>query len=162
MFNSANITSYLAWSSKRGSHLITTHPSTVISIIKQIQASITCEAKWLRWVWRECKIKANYTIYVPKHLLPLKPRQIISSPSNQAIWVANIKFGTQEGSNQNTRSLNAKDYTPSEAKVNHKLIWPRHKSHKRKSNHQWSQAKPARHPQQEKCGPPQQLISKQG
>jgi hypothetical protein len=27
-----------------------------------------------------------------KALTPLKPRQIIRSPSNQAIWVANIKF----------------------------------------------------------------------
>jgi hypothetical protein len=35
----------IAWSSKRVLHLITTHPSTVISIIKQIQASITGEAK---------------------------------------------------------------------------------------------------------------------
>jgi hypothetical protein len=35
---------YLAWSSKRVSHLISTHPSTMISIIKQIQASITGEA----------------------------------------------------------------------------------------------------------------------
>jgi hypothetical protein len=45
MLISANIAGYLAWSDKRVSHLITTHPSTVISIIKQIQASITCEAK---------------------------------------------------------------------------------------------------------------------
>jgi hypothetical protein len=36
---------YLAWSTKRVSHLITTHPSTVICIIKQIQASIIGEAK---------------------------------------------------------------------------------------------------------------------
>jgi hypothetical protein len=36
---------YLSWSSKRVSHLITTHPSIVISIIKQIQASIAGEAK---------------------------------------------------------------------------------------------------------------------
>jgi hypothetical protein len=35
---------YLAWSSKRVSHLIT-NPSTMISIINQIQASITGEAK---------------------------------------------------------------------------------------------------------------------
>jgi hypothetical protein len=45
MLNSANITGYLAWSSKRVSHLITTYPITMISIIKQIQASITGEAK---------------------------------------------------------------------------------------------------------------------
>jgi hypothetical protein len=35
--------------------------------------------------------------------------------------VVNIKFRTQESSNQNTRFLNAKDYTPPEAKMNHKL-----------------------------------------
>jgi hypothetical protein len=45
MLNSANMIGYLAWSSKRVSHLITTHPSIVISIIKQIQSSITGEAK---------------------------------------------------------------------------------------------------------------------
>jgi hypothetical protein len=39
------MTGYLAWSSKRVSYLITTQPSTVISIIKQIQASIIGEAK---------------------------------------------------------------------------------------------------------------------
>jgi hypothetical protein len=33
----------------------------------------------------------------------------------------NNKFSTQEGSNQNTRFLNAKDHTPPETKVNHKL-----------------------------------------
>jgi hypothetical protein len=119
VLNTVNITSYLAWSSKRGSHLLTTHPSTMINIIKQIQASITCEAKWLSWVWRECKIKANYTIYTPNHQLPLKSRQITSSPSNQAIWVANIKFQTQKGSNQDTRGLNAKDHTPPEPKAKH-------------------------------------------
>jgi hypothetical protein len=53
-----------------------------------------------------------------KHQLPLKPRQITSSASNQAIWMANIKFWTQEGSNQNTRFLNAKDHTPPESKAN--------------------------------------------
>jgi hypothetical protein len=73
MLNSANIISYLAWSSKRGSHLITTYLSTMISIIKQIQASITCEATWLMWVWRKCKRKAKYTIY----------KKSTSSPSNQ-------------------------------------------------------------------------------
>jgi hypothetical protein len=45
MLNSAIITSYLAWSSKGVSHLISTHPTTVISIIKQIPANITGEAK---------------------------------------------------------------------------------------------------------------------
>jgi hypothetical protein len=45
VLNIAIIAGYLAWSSKRVSHLITTHPSIVISIIKQIQASIIGEAK---------------------------------------------------------------------------------------------------------------------
>jgi hypothetical protein len=35
---------YLAWSSKRVSHLISTQPSTMTSIIIQVQASITSEA----------------------------------------------------------------------------------------------------------------------
>jgi hypothetical protein len=38
------MTGYLAWSSKRVSQLISTHPSIMISIINQIQASITGEA----------------------------------------------------------------------------------------------------------------------
>jgi hypothetical protein len=38
------MTGYLAWSSKRVSHLISTHPSTMTGIIIQIQASITSEA----------------------------------------------------------------------------------------------------------------------
>jgi hypothetical protein len=45
MLNIAIIADYQAWLSKRVSHLITTHPSTEISIIKQIQARITSEAK---------------------------------------------------------------------------------------------------------------------
>jgi hypothetical protein len=49
-----------------------------------------------------------------KHKLPLKPRQITNSPSNQAMWMANTKFQTQEGSKKNTRFLNAKDHTPPE------------------------------------------------
>jgi acyl-CoA thioesterase len=198
MLISANIAGYLVWSSKRVSHLITTHSSTMINIIKQIEANITCESKWLRWVWRKYKRKAKYTIYTPKHQLSLKPRQITSSPSNQVIWVANIRFQTQEGSNQDTKFLNAKDHTPPEPNPKYnkrqiqpktwtppenpmfyqisldksqelrplkqqsksKRIWPRHKRHKSKNNHQWSQAKPTHHPQQEKCGQAQQLISK--
>jgi hypothetical protein len=35
--------------------------------------------------------------------------------------MANIKFWTQEGSNQKTRFLNTKDHTAPEAKANHKL-----------------------------------------
>jgi hypothetical protein len=40
----AIMTSYLARSSKSVSHLISTHPSIMISIINQTQASITSEA----------------------------------------------------------------------------------------------------------------------
>jgi hypothetical protein len=45
---------------------------------------------------------------------PLKTRQITSSASNQAMWMANTKFQTQEGSKKSTRFLNAKDHTPPE------------------------------------------------
>jgi hypothetical protein len=45
VLNITIIVDYVAWSTKRVSHLITTHPRTVISIIKQIQASITGEVK---------------------------------------------------------------------------------------------------------------------
>jgi hypothetical protein len=38
------MTSYLTWSSKRVSHLISTHPSIMIGIINQKQASIIGEA----------------------------------------------------------------------------------------------------------------------
>jgi hypothetical protein len=38
------MTGYLAWSSKRVSHIISTNPSIMISIINQIQTSITHEA----------------------------------------------------------------------------------------------------------------------
>jgi hypothetical protein len=38
------MTGYLAWSSKRVSHLISTHRSTMIGIIIQIQANITSDA----------------------------------------------------------------------------------------------------------------------
>jgi hypothetical protein len=43
VLNIAIMTCYLAWSSKRVSHLIFTHPSIIINIINQIQASITGE-----------------------------------------------------------------------------------------------------------------------
>jgi hypothetical protein len=35
-----------------------------------MQASITCEVKWFRWVWGKCKRKAKYTIYKAKALSP--------------------------------------------------------------------------------------------
>jgi hypothetical protein len=45
MLNSAIMIGYLAWSSKKVSHLISTHPSIMTGIIIQIHASITSEAK---------------------------------------------------------------------------------------------------------------------
>jgi hypothetical protein len=45
MLNTIRMIGYLAWSSKRVSHLISTDSSITISIINQIQASITGEAK---------------------------------------------------------------------------------------------------------------------
>jgi hypothetical protein len=93
-----------------------------------------------------------------------------NSPSNQAIWMENTMFQTQEGSKKNTRFLNVKDHIPPEPKVKHtkrqpqdkrrplnqqsksKHIWPRHKSHKNENKHQRSHEKPTRHPQQEKYG----------
>jgi hypothetical protein len=44
VINIAIIIGYLAWSSKRVSHLFSTHPSIMISIIIQIHASIIGEA----------------------------------------------------------------------------------------------------------------------
>jgi hypothetical protein len=35
-------------------------------------------------------------------------------PSNQAMWMANSKFQTQEGSKKSTRFLNTKYHTPPE------------------------------------------------
>jgi hypothetical protein len=43
VLNIAIMTTYLAWSRKRVLHLISTHPSIMINIINQIQASITGE-----------------------------------------------------------------------------------------------------------------------
>jgi hypothetical protein len=63
--------------------------------------------------------KQNIQYTRKKHQLPLKPRQIISSPSNQDIWMVNIKFQIQEDSNQDMRFLNAKDHTPLEPKAKH-------------------------------------------
>jgi hypothetical protein len=73
VLNIAIMTSYLAWSSKRVSHLISTHPSIMISIINQIQASIIGEGK-LRWVNMKKMQKKNkrISIYKIEHKLPLK------------------------------------------------------------------------------------------
>jgi hypothetical protein len=35
--------------------------------------SCSTKAKWLRWVWRQCKRKVKYTIYKINHQLSLKP-----------------------------------------------------------------------------------------
>jgi hypothetical protein len=61
--------------------------------------------------------KQNIQVYKVKQQLSLKPRQITSSPSNQAMWMANTKLQTQEGNNQNMRFLNAEDHTPPKAKI---------------------------------------------
>jgi hypothetical protein len=45
VLNIAIMTSHLAWSSKSVSHLISTHPSIMISIVNQIQTSIISEAE---------------------------------------------------------------------------------------------------------------------
>jgi hypothetical protein len=112
MLNSTNITSYLAWSSKRVSDLITTHPSTMISIIKQIQGSITCEAKWLKWVWRKCKRKANYPSIQGKALTP---------PQTKSYgWQIPI-FQLKRAATKTHGFSMTKDNTPPEAKMNHKL-----------------------------------------
>jgi hypothetical protein len=60
--------------------------------------------------YEEHKRKAEYTIYKAKST---------NSLSNQAIWMANIKFRTQDGSNQTMRFLNTKDHTPPEPKAKH-------------------------------------------
>jgi hypothetical protein len=62
------MTVYLAWSSKRISWLITTHPSTMISIINQIQASITGEAIGKLSEYEEnAKGRQKILIYKIKH-----------------------------------------------------------------------------------------------
>jgi hypothetical protein len=71
VFNIAIMTGY-AWSSKRVSIPITAHPSIVINIIKQIQASITGEASDLGEYEENAREKKNIQIYKIKHQLPLK------------------------------------------------------------------------------------------
>jgi hypothetical protein len=62
------MTVYLAWSSKRISWLITTHPSTMISIINQIQGSITGEAIGKLSEYEEnAKERQKILIYKIKH-----------------------------------------------------------------------------------------------
>jgi hypothetical protein len=45
--------------------------------------------------------------------------KITNSPSNQARWMANTKFQTQEGSKKSTRFLNTKNHTPPKRKAKH-------------------------------------------
>jgi hypothetical protein len=100
----------MVWQS--GSHLITTHPSIVISIIKQIQASITCEAKWLRWVWRKCKRKANYSSIQGKAL---------TLPQTKSYGWQTPIFQLKRAATKTQGFSMTKDNTPPEAKANHKL-----------------------------------------
>jgi hypothetical protein len=68
------MTGYLAWSTKGVSHLNSTHPSTTIDIIIQIQASITGEAK-ITYVSMKKMQQKSKMIQIDKieHKLPLKP-----------------------------------------------------------------------------------------
>jgi hypothetical protein len=72
---------YLAWSSKRVSRLITTHPSIMINIIKQTQASIG-EAKDIGEYEENTRERQKIQIYKIKH----------NSSSNHAIMMANTNF----------------------------------------------------------------------
>jgi hypothetical protein len=81
------MTGYLAWSSKRISHLISTHSSIMISIVNQIQASITGEATNNLGKYEEIQCDENKIKYIQnKEQAP---------PSNQAIVMANTKFFPQ-------------------------------------------------------------------
>jgi hypothetical protein len=84
------MTIYLAWSSKRVSHLISTHPS----IINQIQASITGETIYRLDRYDEMQCDKNKIEYIQG--------KSTSSPSNQAIGMANTKLPTQRSK---TRSI---------------------------------------------------------
>jgi hypothetical protein len=65
---------YLAWSNKRVSHHIYTHPITMISMINQIQASITSEPTSKLGEYEENTAeKQRMQIYNIEHKLPLKP-----------------------------------------------------------------------------------------
>jgi hypothetical protein len=58
------MTGYLAWSSKRDSHLISTHPSIMTSISNQIQASITGETKDILGRYDEMQCDENKIEYI--------------------------------------------------------------------------------------------------
>jgi hypothetical protein len=86
------MTCYLAWSRKRVSHLISTHRSTMISIINQIQGSITGEAidRLDRYDEMQCDDKQD-KVY---------KRQNTSSSSNQAIGMTNTKIPPRKEAKQ--------------------------------------------------------------
>jgi hypothetical protein len=68
------MTCYLAWSSKRVSHVISTHPSTMIGIINQIQASITSEGIYRLGEYEEnATEKQKDTNIQDRTQAPLKP-----------------------------------------------------------------------------------------
>jgi hypothetical protein len=86
MLNIVIMTGYPAWSSKRVSHLISTHPSIMISIMNQIQASITGEALDRYDEIQQNGKRIHDRIYTMHNT---------SSPSNQAIGMANTKIPPQ-------------------------------------------------------------------
>jgi hypothetical protein len=83
VLNIAIMIGYLAWSSKRISHLISTHYSIMTSIIIQIQASITSEAIDNLDEYEENAIEKKKDTHIQDRTQP---------PSNQAIRMANINF----------------------------------------------------------------------
>jgi hypothetical protein len=85
VLNIAIMIGYLAWSSKRVSHLISTHPS----IINQIQASIIGEAIDRLDRYDEMQQNSQRVQDI------VYTRQNTSSPSNQAIGMANTKIPPQ-------------------------------------------------------------------
>jgi hypothetical protein len=103
-------------------------------MIKQIQASITCEATWLKWVWRKCKRKAKYTIYKAKAPTPLQTK-----PYEWQIPIFQLKRAATK-----TQGFSmTKDNTPPEAKMNHKLPLKKGKSNQesnstKDANSPWS------------------------
>jgi hypothetical protein len=78
------MTSYLAWSKKRVSHLISTHPNIMTSTINKIQASITGEAIDKLDRYEEMQCDDNKIEYIQD--------KVQAPPSNQAIGMANTKF----------------------------------------------------------------------
>jgi hypothetical protein len=63
----------------------------VISIIEQIQASITGEARWLKWVWRKCKRKARYTNIQDKSTTPPQTKPLVWQTPGSKLKRAAIK-----------------------------------------------------------------------